>query len=230
MAEKVEERVSELERMMKNLAYAHMQTEITLNDFIKEMKDFKDEMKDFKDEMRVFKNGMTDFKDEMRDFKDEMTDFKNEMRIEGKRMNKQWGELANKMGTVVEDIVAPNIPRIAKEYFNCTDLDDFMIRRRIKNKKDKTKIKEFDIIAIYSNKVIINETKSTPRLDYIKDFIEDLKILFDYLPEYKGMEIIPIFSSLYLPDNIINYLTKNKIYAMAMKDDTMDILNPELKI
>ena len=105
-----------------------------------------------------------------------------------------------------------------------------MIRRRIKNKKDKTKIKEFDIIAVYSNKVIINETKSTPRLDYIKDFIEDLKILFDYLPEYKGMEIIPIFSSLYLPDNIINYLTKNKIYAMAMKDDTMDILNPELKI
>ncbi|MBA7715680.1 hypothetical protein ES703_124734 [subsurface metagenome] len=181
--------------MMKNLAYAHMQTEITLNDFIEEMKDFKDEMK-----------------------------------IEVKRMNKQWGELANKMGTVVEDIVAPNIPRIAKEYFNCTDLDDFMIRRRIKNKKDKTKIKEFDIIAVYSNKVIINETKSTPRLDYIKDFIEDLKILFDYLPEYKGMEIIPIFSSLYLPDNIINYLTKNKIYAMAMKDDTMDILNPELKI
>jgi len=34
-------------------------------------------------------------------------------------MNKRWGELANKMGTVVEDIVAPSIPRLAREIFAC---------------------------------------------------------------------------------------------------------------
>src|SRR5438876_12263945 len=28
---------------------------------------------------------------------------------------KKWGEIANKLGTFVEDIVAPNIPRIGKE-------------------------------------------------------------------------------------------------------------------
>lgn len=30
-------------------------------------------------------------------------------RADRKAMNKRWGELANKMGTVVEDIVAPCI-------------------------------------------------------------------------------------------------------------------------
>lgn len=41
MAEKVEDRVSELERMMKNLAYAHMQTEMSLNSLSEEMRAFK---------------------------------------------------------------------------------------------------------------------------------------------------------------------------------------------
>jgi len=31
-------------------------------------------------------------------------------------------------------------------------------------------------------------------------------------------------------EDIVNYLTKKRIYAMAMKDDTMDIINPQLKV
>ena len=33
---------------------------------------------------------------------------------ERREMNKRWDELANKMGTVVEDIVAPSIRRLAR--------------------------------------------------------------------------------------------------------------------
>ena len=44
-----------------------------------------------------------------------------------KDWNKKWGELANKLGTIVEDIVAPNLPRIAREYLGCGELDDFMV-------------------------------------------------------------------------------------------------------
>jgi hypothetical protein len=75
--------------------------------------------------------------------------------------------------------------------------------------------------------VIINETKSTPRIDYINDFIDVLKEITDYFPEYRDKQIIPIFSSLYLPEDIVDYLTRNKIYAMGMNDDTMDLLNFE---
>ena len=34
-------------------------------------------------------------------------------------------------------------------------------------------------------------------------------------------------ASLYLSDEIVKYLTKKRIYAMALKDDTMDLLNFE---
>ena len=206
---KVEERVERLESLLGQFI---VNTDVALRRLETSLEAFKDEMRAFKDEMRAFK-------DEMRAFKDEVNE-------DRKRINKMWGELANKMGTLVEDIVAPNIGGIARRYFGCEKLDFFAIRIMKRDVKGD-KVREFDVIAVWDDKVIINETKSTPRMDYINEFIEVLKEITDYFPEYKDKEIIPIFSSLYLPDRVIEYLTKNKIYAMAMKDDTMDLLNFE---
>ena len=143
MTQKLESRVDSIEEIVKELATAQIKTEKQIQALTNEVKNFKD--------------GVKSFKDEMRDFKNEMLEFKEEARADRKRMNKQWGELVNKMGTVVEDI-------------------------------------------------------------------------FDYFPEYKGKKIIPVFSSLYLSEDIVKYLSKNKVYAMAMNEDTMDILNPDLKL
>ena len=69
---------------------------------------------------------------EMREFKNEMREFKDESERNRKRMDKHWGKLANKLGTIVEDIVAPNVPRIAKEFFGIEDIDLFAVRVRKK--------------------------------------------------------------------------------------------------
>jgi hypothetical protein len=81
------------------------------------------------------------------------------------------------------------------------------------------------VIAVRANQVIINEPKSTPRFDYINEFIRALEEVEDYFPEYRGKTIIPIFASLSISEDVVNYLTRNKIYAMAMGDETMDIKN-----
>ncbi len=200
----VKERVILLENIVEVLKDAQLETEHKLQNLIEEMKEFKDEMQEFKDEMRNFK----------------------------KEMNKKWGELANKLGTIVEDIVAPNIPAIGLKYFGFEDIDFLMVRVTRKHSLDKSKRREFDVIAIYNDKLILNETKASPRYEYIDRFVEFLKTgeFFGYFPEYKDKKIIPIFSSLYLSSDMVDYLSKNKIYAMAMKDDTMDLLNSELKI
>ncbi|MGD9732140.1 MAG: hypothetical protein AB7U45_08160, partial [Desulfamplus sp.] len=143
-----------------------------------------------------------------------------------KEMNKKWGDLANKMGTVVEDIVAPNIAGIAKKYFKIKKFDDFAIRYNRKNRVDDSKIKEFDIIAVSKDAFIINETKAAARESYVDEFVKFLnEEIYNYFPEHREKRLIPIFSCLYIPENIQNRLTKEKIYAMAMGSDTMDILN-----
>ncbi len=207
---KLGERVDRLESLLGQFI---VNTDVALRRLEASLEAFKEEMKVFKEEMEAFK--------------EEMKEFKREAREDRKNLYRMWGELSNKMGTLVEDIVVPNIPGIAKKYFGAEELDDFMVRRRKKNVKDKSKVREFDVIVVWDGKVIINETKSTPKIEYIDDFIEVLKEIEDYFPEYKGKEIIPIFSSLYLSEEIVKYLTKKKIYAMAMKDDNMDLLNFE---
>lgn len=208
-----EKKINKLEQLMIELSKAQIETKKELYLLSKGMSEFKKEMSEFKEEMRLSRENS----------EKEMGEFK-------KEMNKKWGELANKMGTVVEDIVVPNIPYIAKKYFSCKEIDDIFIRRIKRNTKDRSKVKEFDVIAVFGDKLILNETKSNPRMEYVKDFIEFIKSgeIFDYFPEYKNKEIIPLFASLYVPDNIIKYFSNNNIYVMGMKEETMDLLNPEL--
>ena len=104
-----------------------------------------------------------------------------------------------------------------------------MVRRRKKNVKDKSKVREFDLIIVCGDNVIINETKTTPKPEYVEGFYNFIRSeeIFEYFPEYKGRNIIPVFSSLNLPRDIINLLTKKGIYAATMKGDYIDLVNFE---
>ena len=192
-------RVDRLEEIMMQLAYEHTKTEMALQDFKREMSNFKRGMQDFKDEMRASK----------------------------KENDRHWGDLANKMGTLVEDIVAPSLPRIVREDFGCGEIDDIMLRRRVRNKTDPAQVREFDALVVAGDLVFINETKSRPDAEKVYDFIQVLKIVHEFLPEYGDKRIVPLFSSLYIPEDILNLLTKNNIFALAMGEDTMQVLNLE---
>ncbi len=170
-------------------------------------------------------NALTRLEREMREFKDEMREFKMESERDRKQMNKQWGDLANKMGTLVEDIVAPNIPRVAKEYFHIDKIDYFAIRVMKRNTRNPSIRKEFDVIAVSETHFFLNETKATPRVNYIDLMIETLEEIDAYFPEFQDRTLVPIFSSLSIPGDIAKYLSRKRIYAMGMKDDTMSIVN-----
>ncbi|MFN3480482.1 MAG: hypothetical protein ACK415_08855 [Thermodesulfovibrionales bacterium] len=160
---------------------------------------------------------------EMKEFKDEMKAFKDEMREENKKMNKRWGEISNKLGTIVEDIIYPSLRPVINQYFNCEPLDMVMNRKRRRGElKD-----EYDAIVECEDSVFLVEVKATPKKEYIDDFIknkvERFKALF---PEYKDKKLILIFASLRIEEDTIEYLTRNRIYAMAYREwEYMDILN-----
>lgn len=204
MSTALEPRVSDLEISLKELAYAQLRTERSLEELANELKDFKNEMKDFKNEMR---------------------DFKNESMRQSREMNRRWGDLANRLGTVVEDMVAPNIPGIMTRYFDVQEPDLVMVRPRKKHPLDPTRRREFDVIAVAGNKVFLNETKSRLKAEDITAFAADYREVTEYFPEYSDHEIIPIMSSLHLTEDLVTLLTRHGIYAMAMSDDTMDLLN-----
>jgi len=129
-----------------------------------------------------------------------------EMKADTKKLRKELREEAgrfdNKMGTLVENMMAPSIPGIAKAYFGDSDFDSFAVRVQKKRAGRPGEKREFDMIAVSEKNFYVNETKSSPR------------------PEY-----VSIFSSLYIPDNVVMHLTRHGIYAMGLKEDSMELLN-----
>ncbi len=200
--------------------------EIALERFIGEMKEFKDEMSVFKDKVdRYIYESERDrraFQSEMRVFEKEMRAFKDEAEKDRKRMNKQWGELANKLGTLVEDIVAPSIPGVVKERFNI-EIDYLAVR--VKKRVEGLTVKEWDVIAVSSSLVFLNYTKSTLKSQDVDKFLEDIKIFRDYFPEYKEKGMIGILASLYIDESVIRYAEKNGLLVLGIGEEIMEILN-----
>lgn len=174
-------------------------------------------MKAFKDEMRVFK-------DEMKAFKDEMRAFKDETREENKKRNKQWSNLAKKMGTLVEDLIAPALRPVLSKYFQCEVMMEGQRMFRRKNGEDY----EVDALAACEDKVFIVEVRATPRVDDIREILEKSGRFFEFFPEHKGKGLIVIFGSITFPQNVIEHASKNSVYVMGCREwEYMDILNFE---
>ena len=146
---------------------------------------------------------------------------------ERKEMNKRWGELANKMGTVVEDIVAPSIRRLAHEVFDCGEQRYFGTRQSVNRSDDPSIEREFDALYVGARAVLLNQTKSTPRTDDAREFVQFLESgeFALYYPHLRELPIRPAFSSLSIPEDMVRYLTRRGIYAIAMGDEAMQVLN-----
>jgi len=161
---------------------------------------------------------------EMRDFKDEMAAFKDETVRDRQRMNKQWGDLANRLGTLVEDIVAPNLPRVAAELLGCTEPSLFALRV-VRHWQGETR--EYDALVVCEDAVLINETKSKLQAAHVDAFIAKLAELPLVFPEYAGRRLVGVLASLAVDKGVVAVATRHGVAIMAMGEDTMQVLNPE---
>ena len=158
-------------------------------------------------------------------FEQEMREFKDEMRASKRELDKKWGDLANKMGTIIEDILAPNLRRLAREHFRFETILDFMIRRS-RRRPDRPEIEsEFDTLVVGPDAVILGEAKSSPSLEHVEAFADKVRTFFDFFPEYRGRRLMAVFGSWAIADPIVARLTVHGIYALRMGDDTMELAN-----
>jgi len=174
------------------------------------------------DEMRAFKDEMRAFKEEMQAFKEEMRAFKEESRQERRQMNKQWGELARKMGTLVEDIVAPAVRPVVRQYFGC---EPTLRARNVLRRMDGRDY-EVDVLAVCPHEVFLFEVRATLKPEYVDELIEKGRSFFEFFPEYRDRRLVLVLAGLEFPENVLRYATRRRVYAMAYREwEYMDILN-----
>lgn len=186
----------------------------------RELAEFKDEMQDFKDEMR-------DFKDEMSDFKEEMQEFKEESRLSRIDMNRRWGELSNKLGTMAEDLVAPSIPRILRTVLGCPDnaIELTAVRMRRRSSVDPNRRREFDVIASCGEYLLVNETKSRLSPQDVTDFADMLPSVREFFPEMAEQKIVGVIASLYVDESLVRFAERRGLIILGFGEDVMDVLN-----
>ena len=166
-----------------------------------------------------------EFTEWVRRHSEEMDRDYEEMKREARQHTLEWAQLAERFGRFAEDIVAPNIPRIARESFGITQPEFSAQRVEARHADDASRFREFDLVHAGQGKVIVVETKATARLKHLDLFAELVAELDDYLPQFKNYSVIPIFASMSLSPEFTRRLTRLRIYGMALGERTMELVN-----
>ncbi len=168
---------------------------------------------------------------EMRDFKDEMQDFKDETRESTKQMNRKWGDLANKMGTMAEDLVAPSIGRILRTVVECPEDEVDFVAVRVRKRHPATgQMREFDVVAACGDFLLINETKSSLNDRDMREFVELLPEVRPFFPEFSDRHVIGAIASLYVDEGLVRFGERLGLIVLGFGEDVMDVLNsPEFE-
>jgi hypothetical protein len=227
----VEERVNYLDNLMAELARAQVQSEIAfkasgarLDDLFRKMDadtaNMKADTANMKEDSAKMKEDTAKMKEDSAKMKEDTA----RMKEDTARMKKAWGDLANKMGTIAEDIVAPNIPRLALEAFAFGEVEDLMVRVQRVSRRGERRRREWDVVCSGPDKVIMVDVKSTPTRDKILEVPERIAEFFDFFPEYEGRELIGIFASWSIASDLLPVVSEAGLYGIAMGEDNMDIV------
>ena len=152
----------------------------------------------------------------------ELRAFKEENRRQTREMNRQWGELANKLGTLVEDLVYPSLPRILRETLRQEILD---LGARRKRRLADGRVKEFDAVAVMTDLIGLNSTKATLNSADVDRFVDDIAVFREFFPEYRELPVVGILATLAVEESVLNYATKVGFLVLATGDEVMEVKN-----
>jgi len=203
----IDSRVRSLEEMMADLITTVEQTSL-------EMREFAERLERDTDRFR-------------QSLENDTANFKEEMRQDHRDLNKQLGEIANKQGRMTEDLVAPSICRILREVVDCPPnvACGSLVRPRRTHPQDKSRLKEFDVIADCGEYVLVNETKSKPTPTDIDELMDTIQEVREYFPEFRDRKFIGSLATLYADKSLIKFASRKGVLILAVGDELMDVIN-----
>jgi len=138
---------------------------------------------------------------------------------------RKWGELANKMGTLVEDIVAPGIPTVFRNLFGFDRLTANAQRVRRTHPTDPGREQEFDYVVAAGDLVLITQTKSTLRSEDIPAFLAALREARDYLPEARDKTIVGALAGFSVEPSLVVAAERRGLLMFGLGTGLLQVLN-----
>jgi hypothetical protein len=141
--------------------------------------------------------------------------------------NRRLAETTDVQGLLIENMVWPNLKRIAAEVFRGEDVLFQAIRLKRRLDADHSRMMELDLLAVGERDVVVCEAKSRVTVEKVREFRQSLETFENFFPEYAGRRLWPMVASVYIDPSVITFMTSQKVLAVGFGGETMDLLNPE---
>ena len=187
----------------------------------------KDREQADKDRQQVEKDRQQVEKDRQQVEKDRQQIEKDRQRGDKERQefNRQLAGISDRLGSLIEDMVAPNAPRIARTLFEGDEVLTSAIRVKRRHPSDPGLNIELDLLVVGSRHLLVGEAKSKVTVEKAVAFLEKMRSIHEYFPEFSGFTILPLIASVGIESSLVAHLSRLRIYALAFGDETMEILN-----
>lgn len=144
---------------------------------------------------------------------------------ERKDFNKRLADLSDSMGTLIEDIVAPCGFRLTEAIFAGEEAETCAPRVKRKHPERRGEMMELDLLAVGRSKALIVEVKRRMDAEKAAQIHTKAALFPDYFREYSDRTVLCAVASVYLDPSVIAFLNHERIYGIAMGDETMEVVN-----
>lgn len=200
--------IQELQQLLKELVISQKETE----------KLFKETDQKFKETDLRFQETDRQFKETDRKFQETDRQFKETDR----KINKTIHLFESQWGKFVESLVNGNLIHILRS--KGIDVHDTTQRRKGEHNGRQF---EFDIIAKNGSEIVIVEVKSTLNVQAVKDFLDELSQVRDWLEEYKDFKLYGSVAFLTADEESPLFAERQGLFVIKATGDSAILINKD---
>jgi hypothetical protein len=165
---------------------------------------------------------MEEFSQRTDEFNRRMDEFNVRAERDRKLFNREMAQISASVGRLVEDLVIPNAERIAAQLFPDDPVSRILPRAKAYLEAESM---EIDLIAPGKRNVMLIEARHRLDASDVREILDKLPQFPKFFPEYANHRIVVVAASIAMEDSLRKFLTRQKIYGLAMGDETMELVN-----
>jgi len=139
-----------------------------------------------------------------------------------KTMTKSIGELGNRLGGFVEEMVKPGLVRV----FQAQGLKVHRTMQNLTCRDDDGQfLAQVDLLVVDSDTAIAVECKSHLSIDDVNDHLDRMAMFKTCWPEYAAYKLLGGVAAMVLPEDVGRYAYRKGLFVLAQSGEAVEIRN-----
>ncbi|MBF0435634.1 MAG: DUF3782 domain-containing protein [Magnetococcales bacterium] len=138
-----------------------------------------------------------------------------------KEVSRQVGNLGSRWGEFVEGIVSP----ACEALFAARGILVREVHQRVKAKLPGNRHLEIDLLAVDGDAIVPIEVKSRLRAEDVRDFIQRLGELKEFMPRYADARVLGAVAGIVVEEGVDRYAMNEGLFVIVQSGDSVKLAN-----